>query len=61
MEEAAEALETKLNLNCLKILNIYYTKQVFIKQIFNLFLKRLNNITESEILQEQFYLHYTVI
>ena len=61
MEEAAEALETKLNLNCLKILKIYYTKQVFIKQIFNLFLKRLNNIAENETLQEQFYLHYTVI
>ncbi|MGC6479973.1 MAG: hypothetical protein ACON42_06330 [Flavobacteriaceae bacterium] len=47
MEEAAEALETKLNLNCLKILKKYYTKQVLIKHIFNLFLKKLNNTTVS--------------
>ena len=33
MEEAAEALETKLNLNCLNILKKVYTKQVFLKQI----------------------------
>ena len=51
MEEAAEALETKLNLNCLKICKKYYTKQVLIKQYFNLFLKRLNNRTKIKTLQ----------